>query len=177
MEDDDETSSQMLNNNSIASLLYCDEDPLNSSTTPPRPPPPLGQQQQQQQAASLVLATTVGDVEEEDHLKELLVDHMARQRFYAPTCRGGYLEHLLLPPPQQQGSTPPEAAIIPGSGTVSAARSRGVHYIIYVSITHYYYISLSLFFLFGLYIHTQIFSSLYIYICTVMHGWGYYLRF
>ena len=142
MEDDDETSSrtssQMLNNNSIASLLYCDEDPL-VSTTPPPPPPAasscvvLVPPQQQQQASILA---TVGDVEEEDHLKELLVDHLARQRFYAPTCRGGYLEHLLTPQQQQQqGSAPPEAAIIPGTGSVSGARSRGVHYIIYVSIS------------------------------------------
>ncbi|CAD6255543.1 unnamed protein product [Miscanthus lutarioriparius] len=140
MEDDDETSSrtssQMLNNNSIASLLYCDEDPL-VSTTPPPPPPEASScvvlVPPQQQASVLA---TVGDVEEEDHLKELLVNHLARQRFYAPTCRGGYLEHLLTPQQQQQqqqqqGSAPPEAAIIPGTGSASGARSRGVHYIIY----------------------------------------------
>lgn len=111
-----------------SSLLYCDEDPLVVSTTPP---PQLAISScvalapQQQAAAS-------DDAEEEDQLKELLVDHMARQRSYAPTCREGYLEHLL----PRRTTTQPEVTItIPGTGSVSAARSGGVHYIIYVSIT------------------------------------------
>lgn len=112
-----------------SSLLYCDEDPLVVSATPP---PQLASNSYayallappQQQA---VLGD---DAEEEDHLKELLVDHMARQRSYAPTCREGYLEHLL---PRRTTTQPEETITIPGS--VSAARSGGVHYIIYVSIT------------------------------------------
>jgi cyclin D7, plant len=111
-----------------SSLLYCDEDPLVVSTTPP---PQLASNSYtllapQQQAAS-------DDAEEEDHhLKELLVDHMAKQRSYAPTCREGYLEHLL---PRRTTTQPEETITIPGPGSVSAARSGGVHYIIYVSIT------------------------------------------
>ncbi|OEL26727.1 putative cyclin-D7-1 [Dichanthelium oligosanthes] len=66
---------------------------------------------------------------EEQHLQELLVEHMARQGCYAPSR--GYLDHLLQ---QQQGRPPPAApaAIIPDDPHgVAAARSRGVHYIIY----------------------------------------------
>ncbi|RCV39790.1 hypothetical protein SETIT_8G251100v2 [Setaria italica] len=111
MEDDEEGS--MLLHDDASDLLYCDEDPLLVST----PPPADGNGGGPVAAAA---ASVVGGDEEELGAAEqeevlALLEHMVgRQGCYAPSR--GYLEHLR----RQQGAA-----------GVAAARSRGVHYIIY----------------------------------------------
>jgi hypothetical protein len=89
-------------------LLYCDEDPFVDDSTPPPPPisPPSG-----------------GSEGDGDHAQQavdlnLMTEHKARERFYAPARSTGYLHRLLLH--DQHG------------GGVSGARSNAVRYIVYV---------------------------------------------
>lgn len=109
----------MLLHDDASDLLYCDEDPLLVST----PPPADGNGGGPVAAAA---ASVVGGDEEELGAAEqeevlALLEHMVgRQGCYAPSR--GYLEHLR----RQQGAA-----------GVAAARSRGVHYIIYVIMCNY----------------------------------------
>lgn len=116
MEDDEEGS--MLLHDDASDLLYCDEDPLLVST----PPPADGNGGGPVAAAVSVVG---GDEEElgaaeQEEVLALLEHMMGRQGCYAPSR--GYLEHLR----RQQGAA-----------GVAAARSRGVHYIIYVIMCNY----------------------------------------
>jgi cyclin D7 len=146
MEDDDDTA---------ASLLYCDEDPLLVST-PPRPAaaaaadggggvmPPLPE-------PVAAAAEAEGEEEEEEEVVALLEHMMGRQGCYAPSR--GYLDHLQLH--DEQGA----AAAAAG---VAAARSRGVHYIVYVIITCYISSLISFFLWMHIYLYSML-SSLFNY--------------
>lgn len=107
--DDDESWSSM---NSL--ILYCDEDPFVS--TPP--PTTTGGGSRQSVAAAVDGCAEQQPLVLDDEADLLLMDYKARERCYAPTR--DYLHHLMT-----RG----------GDGCVlSTARSKGVHYIIYVRI-------------------------------------------
>ncbi|KAF8748512.1 hypothetical protein HU200_012912 [Digitaria exilis] len=112
MEDDEllvgSSGSRSNNISWSSSFLYCHEDPLLDSSTPGGAP--------QEAAADHQLQQQLHD-DEEKLINDLLEQYIARQGYYAPSSTGGYYMQL-----QQE--------LDAGAG-VAAARSRGVHYILY----------------------------------------------
>ncbi|KAK3120762.1 hypothetical protein QOZ80_9AG0693330 [Eleusine coracana subsp. coracana] len=104
MEDDDATTSSLVD-------LYCHEAPLMVSTLPSTE---HGDADHQQQVQDLLL-------DNDDDDESLIAEYMARQRCYAPSR--SYLDHLRL--------SASSSSSLPDDGTLSYARSRGVHYIVY----------------------------------------------
>ncbi|PUZ45908.1 hypothetical protein GQ55_8G262200 [Panicum hallii var. hallii] len=135
MEDDDDRRSLQ-----VVNSLYCHEEPLLVSSTPTPPPPAAADDDDTTTSRSSSCSSTSvlppphqppeivvgGDHHQEQQQRQLLAAEeeeaavrymVARQGCYAPS-RGCYLHHLL--------------SSAGGHGGVAAARSRGVHYIIYV---------------------------------------------